>query len=69
MCPIYNWIALLRLPLYHSDGQTYIYNLIKRGIYIYMLGRFLMGDFTLGGLIWLDYLTGDFTLGGLIQLD
>ena len=34
-----------------------------------IVGRFLMGDFTLGGLIWLDYLTGDSTLGGLIQLD
>ena len=34
-----------------------------------ILGRFVMGDFTLGGLIWPDYLTGDFTLGGLIQLD
>ena len=34
-----------------------------------IVGRFVMGDFTLGGLIWPDYLTGDFTLGGLIQLD
>ena len=29
----------------------------------------MTGDFTLGGLILLDYLIGDFTLGGLIQLD
>ena len=36
---------------------------------IYTIGRSVMGDFTLGGLIWPDYLTGDFTLGGLIQLD
>ena len=34
-----------------------------------VIGRSVMGDSTLGGLIWQDYLTGDFTLGGLIQLD
>ena len=38
-------------------------------ILLEIIGRFVMGDFTLGGLIWPDYLTGDFTLGGLIQLD
>ena len=35
--------------------------------YICILGGFLASEFTLGELIWLDYLAGDFTLSGLIR--
>ena len=31
------------------------------------VARFLASEFTLGELIWLDYLAGDFTLSGLIR--
>ena len=36
-------------------------------IFYSTLGGFLASEFTLGELIWLDYLAGDFTLIGLIR--
>ena len=39
----------------------------KCGRFFSLLGGFLASEFTLGELIWLDYLAGDFTLSGLIR--
>ena len=51
------------------QGEKFVFfnSSFNKSLFWNIVGGFLASEFTLGGLIWLDYLAGDFTPSGLIR--